>query len=405
MADSSNIEWTDATWNPTTGCTKISPGCKNCYIESTPPFRMAGRKFVNGKIPLEFHDDRLNKPLHWKKPRRVFVNSLSDLFHDDVPDSFIDLVFARMILTPRHTYQVLTKRHERLSDYFGIAADVIRDRWLNAVMLDCGEDAGAFAANFVNGWSNPKECPQFDGPANGTRPRWPLPNLWLGVTVENQAAADERIPHLLRVPAAVRFLSVEPLLGPVDLTRVCDRSKAKSLWISPLEAKEANPAHDSLVATLGPDYPYSRIDWVIVGGESGPNARPCDVACIRSVVGQCRAAGTKCFVKQLGSRPFDSSAEPYCEFTRYEHWVAKARSWLGGISGGGSRYKESEKCVCVDAKGRICSIGRDFMLARDECAYPVRAIKPLSLNDHKGGDPAEWPEDLRVREVPEGGAA
>src|SRR5947209_1267587 len=112
MSESSNIEWTDATWNVVTGCTKISPGCAHCYIDRTPPFRMAGRKFEKGHIPLILHEDRLEKPLHWKKPRRIFVNSLSDLFHKDVPNDFISRVFAVMALANWHTYQVLTKRPE-----------------------------------------------------------------------------------------------------------------------------------------------------------------------------------------------------------------------------------------------------------------------------------------------------
>jgi protein gp37 len=114
VSDNSAIQWTDATWNPTTGCTKVSPGCAHCYIERTPAFRINGRKFVNGATDLRLHADRLEQPLHWRKPRRVFVNSLSDLFHDDVPDAFIDQVFAVMALCPQHTFQVLTKRPERM---------------------------------------------------------------------------------------------------------------------------------------------------------------------------------------------------------------------------------------------------------------------------------------------------
>jgi protein gp37 len=115
MSEKSAIEWTDATWNPVTGCTKVSPACANCYIERQTPFRVRHRKFVKGHIPLEFHENRLDAPLHWRDPRRVFVNSMSDLFHEDVPDVFIDRVFAVMALARWHTYQVLTKRAERLS--------------------------------------------------------------------------------------------------------------------------------------------------------------------------------------------------------------------------------------------------------------------------------------------------
>ena len=351
MAENSSIEWTDATWNPTTGCTKISPGCAHCYIESTPPFRMAGRKFVNGKIPLEFHDDRLGKPLTWKKPKRIFVNSLSDLFHEDVPDGYIDRVFATMTVTPRHTYQLLTKRADRMADYFSVEPNVLRDRWLDTVIMDMGEDASAFAANFINGWSNPKECPQFDGPADGTKPRWPLPNLWLGVTTENQAAADERIPHLLKVPAAVRFLSCEPLLGPVDLKRHLAAALYRQVKKRYPSDEARTPAH---LRYNGPPSP----DWVIVGGESGHGARPCDVAWIRSIIAQCKAAEVPVFCKQLGAMPGETTPDG-----------DSVRAW-----------------------------GETKVLKADD---GVRYL----LKDKKGGDWSEWPEEYRVREFPKGGVS
>jgi len=222
MADHSAIEWTDATWNPTTGCTKISPGCAHCYIERTPAFRIAGRRFVDGHIPLQLHANRIDQPRHWQKPRRVFVNSLSDLFHEDVPQLTVDQVFNVMCDTPQHTYQILTKRPERM-------------------------------LAMVNAWH--------DHSGEGT-----LSNVWLGVSVENRRWKS-RIDVLRQVPAAVLFLSCEPLLedlGALDLTG---------------------------------------IDWVIVGGESGPKSRDCAVEWVRSVRWQCHDARVPCFVKQLGRQP------------------------------------------------------------------------------------------------------
>jgi protein gp37 len=286
MSDHSAIQWTDATWNPTTGCTKVSPGCANCYIERTPAFRIHGRKFVKGATDLRLHPDRLEQPLHWRKPRRVFVNSLSDLFHDSVPFEFVDRVFAVMALAPQHTFQVLTKRPARMRDYVVSRSDPrsfhVR---MHAILMNV------------------------DSP-NRTEFDWPLPNVWLGTSVENQHFADERIPLLLETPAAVRFISAEPLLGPVDL-------------------------HSPVLEADSDGY----LDWVIVGGESGPGARPMDLAWVRAIVAQCKAAGTPVFVKQLGPRPV-------------------------GPVGNGVAYH-------------------------------------LLLRDKKGGDPAEWAEDLRVRQFPE----
>jgi protein gp37 len=230
VSDKSAIEWTDATWNPTTGCTKVSPACANCYIERTPPFRIKGRKFVKGHIPLVLHADRLSQPLKWKQPRRVFVNSLSDLFHEDVPFEFIDKVFAIMGHASQHTFQILTKRADRMRAY----------------MLQADATELELSTKVV---------------------RWPLPNVWLGVSVENQHFADERIPLLLQTPAALRFISAEPLLGPVRLSNYGTGAS---------------------------------IDWVIVGGESGPRLRPTKADWVRSMRDQCNGAGVKFFFKQWG---------------------------------------------------------------------------------------------------------
>jgi protein gp37 len=251
VGDKSGIEWTEATWNPVTGCTKVSPACANCYIARTPPFRMHGRQFVKGHIPLEFHENRLDQPLRWRKPRRIFVNSLSDLFHEDVPDLFIDRVFAVMALCRQHTFQVLTKRPARMRGYFdrpGKHADVAVEVFKRFTVLREAE-------------RHSRAVP------------WPLPNVWLGVSVENQHFADERIPLLLQTPAAVRFLSCEPLLGPIDLAltrlRVC---------------RNEDPP----------------LDWVIAGGESGHGARPMYPEWARAIRDQCVAAGVPFFFKQWG---------------------------------------------------------------------------------------------------------
>lgn len=244
------IQWTDETWNPVTGCTKISEGCRHCYIERTPAFRMHGRKFVNGTTGIQLHPDRLAQPLHWTKPRRVFVNSMSDLFHPAIDDEFICRVFGTMLAGKQHQFQVLTKRPARM-----------RHLMRHVIFA---KDVAVYG-----NWDDPIVP-------------WPLPNVLLGTSVENQETANERIPILLQTPAAVRWISAEPLLGPVDLSR----------YLGPQRL------------TLGRPCTVDRgLDWVIAGGESGPRARPCDVAWIRSILAQCHDAGVPCFVKQVGSRP------------------------------------------------------------------------------------------------------
>lgn len=231
MSDRSAIEWTEATWNPVTGCDRVSEGCDNCYaLTLAKRLKAAGnrRYQVDGDprtsgpgFGLTLHWDVLAKPLSWHRPRLVFVNSMSDLFHPKVPVEFIAQAFNVMERAEQHTFQVLTKRPGRM-------ASVLRR----------------------------------------VRPT-PLPNVWLGTSVENQRWADIRIPQLLRTPKAIRFLSCEPLLGPVQL------------------------AAEALSRGLG---------WVIVGGESGPRARPMEPEWARSIRDQCRAARVPFFFKQWGGR-------------------------------------------------------------------------------------------------------
>lgn len=282
MSDKSAIEWTEATWNPVTGCSKVSQGCKHCYAErdwarlsANPATRYHGRAFTD----VQCHADVLDLPLRWKRPRRIFVNSMSDLFHEAVPDEFIQQVFMFMGMASQHSFQVLTKRPERMR-----------------ALLN-GDEIKEFV---VGCWGN--EGPELE---------WPLPNVWLGVSVEDQATADERILLLLQTPAAVRWISAEPLLGPVDLTR---------LYGGICIGGSVDLCIDALTAQYGaawkgrqtiPERPLSAlgcagIDWVVAGGESGPHARPMHPAWARSLRDQCAAAGVPFLFKQWGEYvPFD----------------------------------------------------------------------------------------------------
>jgi protein gp37 len=245
----SKIEWTDKTWNPVTGCTKVSQGCKNCYAE-----RMYERFNGHGSFKnVTCHQDRLTQPMKWKKPSMIFVNSMSDLFHEDVPFIFIDAVFSVMSDIDHHIYQVLTKRPQRMVEFFKWKRDEFGVPWQ------------------------------------------PKPNVWLGVSVEDQKAADERIPLLLQVPAAVRFLSCEPLLGPVRLTQIdADAAGHKEYCtINALTGRHTDMAR--------PCEDVPSIHWVICGGESGPGARPMNPDWAQSLRDQCASAEVPFFFKQWGA--------------------------------------------------------------------------------------------------------
>src|SRR5579885_57670 len=306
------IEWTDETWNPLrarhrqTGkvghyCEMVSPGCAHCYASALQ--RRFGLPSYGGPVgregrrqDLELFLDKqvLKQPLHWKKPRRVFVCSMTDLFGAWVSDDDIDDVFRAMWKSPQHHFQVLTKRADRLHAHCS-------KRW--------GRFGGA----------------EFQ----------PAPNVWLGVSVEDQARADERIPLLLQTPAAVRFLSCEPLIAPVEL----DISRWGGCYHDGYRGRDHEADHGECACYL---------DWCIIGGESGPDARPCDLTWVRSLVEQCKAAGVACFVKQLGAN----------------------------ITG------------FTDSKG----LSHDFIAKALGATYRLR--------DPKGGNPAEWPQDLQIREFP-----
>lgn len=297
MADKTDIEWTDATWNPITGCSVVSPGCTNCYAMKLAGTRLKDHPSRRGLTAdskagpvwngqVRFNPEWLDQPLRWKRPRRIFVCAHGDLFHESVPDAWIDQVFAVMALAPQHTFQVLTKRSARMRAYmaglvalFHASPDGLYERVGEAFAdLAFGEPDEARAAFDVVDW--------------------PLPNVWLGVSAEDQPRADERIPDLLATPAAVRFASLEPLLGPVDL----DAPQENNGWLSWVE--------------FG-------LDWVIVGGENGP--RPMHPDWVRQVRDQCSQEHVPFFFKQWGSwQPVEAVEGPHgplCALTAAGHRV------------------------------------------------------------------------------------
>jgi protein gp37 len=291
------IEWTDRSWNPTTGCDRVSAGCDHCYaLRMAPRLKaMGSAKYQNDGDPrtsgpgfaVTAHREPLTEPLRWRTPWRVFVNSMSDLFHTGVPADYLATVFAVMALTPQHTYQILTKRHARM-------------RALLTDTCECG--AGhAPGVHFRSrmAWAvsaaNPDRIPGLPDDAehriyHGTQ--WPLPNVWLGVSAETQQWADLRVPALLETPAAVRFVSAEPLLGPVDLTALQPRGDGPVL--DALAGDVKTPDGDVYAAAPG------CVDWVIAGGESGPDARPLHPDWARGLRDQCAQAGRRFFFKQWG---------------------------------------------------------------------------------------------------------
>lgn len=311
MADKTGIEWTDASWNPVVGCSVVSPGCTNCYAMT-----MAGRIEAMGTAPhyagttqgskagaiwtgkLALAPDHIViQPLRWKHPRRIFVNSMGDLFHEDVPDEWIDRVFAVMALCPQHTFQILTKRADRMRRYLGSehahssdAAERIGYRIM--VMMEDDDVAhpdhwSITASSLIHGPT----------PAIAAYPRprrWPLPNVWLGVSAEDQRRADERIPDLLATPAALRFVSAEPLLGPIDFTHL---PAGDGLMLDALSGLHSD-AEEAITGVI--DQPDPKLDWIIVGGESGKGARPMSIQWAREIRDQCKSAGVAFFFKQWG---------------------------------------------------------------------------------------------------------
>lgn len=270
MAEHSTIEWTDATWNPITGCSIKSPGCNNCYamqlagtrLKHHPSRQGLTRKLPSGRIiwngEVRFNEQWLNQPLQWKKPSMIFVCAHGDLFHEDVPDEWIDRVFAVMALARHHTFQVLTKRIDRALRYFTQRVNGrVRQIHVWAACREVTLPRGRYAPDTV----------------------WPLPNVWCGASIEDQITYDERVTELAAIPAAVRFISAEPLLSDVDMGLL-----------------------GTLPSTIAPNYTalHQRIHWVIAGGESGRNARPMHPQWVRSIRDQCIEAGLPFFYKQWG---------------------------------------------------------------------------------------------------------
>jgi protein gp37 len=337
MADKSSIQWTEATWNPIRGCSRVSEGCRNCYAErvaarfSGPGQAYEGLAEMTPSGPrwtgtVRLVEEHLEDPFRWKRPRRIFVNSMSDLFHESLSDEDIDQVFAVMALCPQHIFQVLTKRAERMYRY--LAGPYFPESRVHARLIAHGP---------------PELLHDLD-------PSFPLKNVHLGVSVEDQKTADERIPWLLKTPAAVRWVSYEPALGPVRfgplMTRVSDL----------------------------PNMPRrTNLKWIVVGGESGPGARPFDIQWSRDTIAQCRAAGVPVFVKQLGRWPYEG--------------VLTALELVSGEKG---RPRPTGQPLTEEAAKKIL----------DDSGVKETFPKYLKLRDGKGGDISEWPEDLKVREYP-----
>lgn len=297
MADKSQIEWTEATWNPITGCSRISPGCGGpgphggCYAEQLAGTRLKhhpSREGLTKPTPngprwtgeVRLNAEWLDQPLRWTRPRMIFVCAHGDLFHEKVSDEWIDQVFAVMALCPQHTFQVLTKRADRMREYCRNEDVIYRiDTEMDFLINERIDPLARHSKDLRATAPLIEDC-------------WPMPNVWLGVSVEDQQRADQRIRPLLETPAAVRWISAEPLLGPIDLGKVFVSSDADGIYLND-------------AAILG-------LDWLVVGGESGPRARPMHPEWARRLRDQCQLAGVPFFFKQWGEwlvATHDSSKE------------------------------------------------------------------------------------------------
>ena len=330
MGQQTSIEWTERTWNPTKGCSEVSPGCANCYARrQARRLRAMGQAAYQDVVDDRGHwtggivlagDDTLYAPLARSKPTTWFVDSMSDLFHPHCEQAWRDEVFSVMAACPQHEFQILTKRPEEMLEYVYVVSLLARG---------CERDQAIFDV-----WRA-----MYGDEVNDRL--WPLPNVRLGVSIENQATADTRLPELAHIKRLgwKTMVSAEPLLERLDLMRslnVCpDCGERPGSWA------DGRWRYEGYVWAHHHGYPIGHvrcdveraIDWLIVGGESGPGARVCEVGAVKNMVRQCAAFDVPCFVKQLGSKPV----------------------WMG---------------------------------------------EPLKLKSRKGSDPAEWPEALRVREVP-----
>jgi protein gp37 len=349
------ISWTDKTWNPIRGCSRVSPGCVNCYAERVANrFSDLGQPYEglvnqhgrwNGVVRMV--PEHLGDPLTWRAPKRVFVNSMSDLFHESLSNEQIAAVFGVMAAAPQHTFQVLTKRAERMREWVRWARGefTMQQRGIVAApnttraLLDAALEflGAAWKPRLDTAWRS-HAC-EADA--------WPLPNVWLGVSVENQEAAEERIPHLIACAAAVRFLSCEPLLGPVDLG-------LPRTWLVGATARKILRDHGADESKT-PQHlkPGPSLDWLIAGCESGHGARPCDVKWLRSLRDQCARAGVAFWLKQAaidGERCDEcgkviryrvfapSNADASCDCTIEG---AEPCEPVGVMEGGGSKSKRA----------------------------------------------------------------
>ncbi len=354
----SKISWTDTTWEIVLGCTRVSAGCQHCYAErlthrfsQNPVFKNKYDGLIkigtngpawNGTVRV-LHDE-LMKPLSWKKPRKVFVCSRSDLFHKDVPFDFIAAVFGVMAATPQHTYQILTKRPERMAEFFAQVKNVALSPAAQNWLRDSRRPEHAWEVllcmeHFA------RKTPAGTTFVENVSKSWPLANVWLGTSVEDQKAANERIPHLVKCPAVVRFVSVEPLLGEVNLLpwladieclrADCDWQGFRNNNVDSgglrFDESEVHEGEDDYfcpecgaseergeVGSTEHAAPFGKnsgrdnaplLDWVIVGGESGADARPMDMRWARTLRDQCRNAGVAFYFKQQVG--FRSNEKPY----------------------------------------------------------------------------------------------
>lgn len=296
MAEHSSIEWTDATWNPITGCSVVSPGCTNCYamklagtrLKHIPSRQGLTRDSKAGPVwtgEVRLNEQWLAQPLQWKRSRRIFVCAHGDLFAENVPDEWIDRVFAVMALAPQHTFQVLTKRAKRMREYLTDRSGKLARFMIDEYIAKAPDNPTKTRA--INVAWPVRSIGDIDWPSDVEMRHWPLPNVWLGVSAEDQARAGQRVPELLATPAAIRFVSAEPLLGPINFAKWlrpgCDRCPP---WETPCR--------------IGCQH-VSRLHWIIVGGESGPDARPMHPAWVREIRDQCAATRAPLFFKQWGA--------------------------------------------------------------------------------------------------------
>ncbi|MDR2891566.1 MAG: phage Gp37/Gp68 family protein [Deltaproteobacteria bacterium] len=360
------IEWTNFTWNPVTGCPgpKVSIGCANCYAERVMNGRL--RQMYDEEKPFErihFHLERLLQPYRVKKPQRVFVGSMTDIFHEEVEDQYINLIFATVVLCPQHTFMILTKRPDRMAAF-------ITDRSTRA----CDNRGHAYKSMCNRA--------RVDSDMDGLP--WPLPNLWLGVTVCNQAEADAKIPLLLQTPAAKRFISVEPMLGPVRLDNLFYRPSLDDDTYNALTGEGNQPdAYEYPAYTRG----GPKLDWVICGGETGPNARPMHPDWVRSLRDQCVAAGVPFFFKGWGEwYPFvkgGSFPEQKGYLCVYKYLPEQFRK---------GRYTHPEKLEEINFSGRCFANGGVSFLSNIEEPNFYYSFKAGKKRAGRLLDGREWNE-------------